>query len=135
MLRRLAQLPLAAVGAPQQPASLLAAAVRLMGAVEQQQRAALHASASWRSSEQQPAPEGKPDLPRQAVSCRTHPQWCLRIPMAALLGLLSHRRRRRCRRRQLASPHPSHPALPACSSSTACCTAADSAASWSWTCS
>ncbi|KAI7845330.1 hypothetical protein COHA_001171 [Chlorella ohadii] len=67
MLRRLAQLPLAAVGAPQQPASLLAAAMRLMGAVEQQQRAALHASSPWRSSEQQPAPEGKPDLPRQAL--------------------------------------------------------------------
>lgn len=70
MMQRLAQLApraLAALGAPQQPATLLAAATRLLGAVEQHQRAALHAGAHWRSSEQQSAPGATPELPRQAV--------------------------------------------------------------------
>ncbi|PRW45532.1 ankyrin repeat family isoform A [Chlorella sorokiniana] len=70
MLQRLAQIAprsLAALGAPQQPASLLAAATRLLGAVEQHQRAALRTGAPWRSSEQQPEPGAQPELPRQAL--------------------------------------------------------------------
>lgn len=67
MLRQLAARSLTALGAPQQPASLLAAATRLLGAVEQQhQQAALHAGSPWRSGEQA-APEAKPELSRQAV--------------------------------------------------------------------